>query len=567
MPTEVELPDGTIAEFPDGMALDAIKQALRKRFASAGGAMRDAPPAPGAVAGRFANPGMAGTSPVDTATDVMKSAGSGLVKGGMALATLPGNVEALGRAGINKAVQMYRGNEENVVNPETVLTNYGDLKPRVEKHTGQLYEPQTTAGKYAGTIAEFAPGMAFGGGGIAARALGNVVAPAVASETAGQLTEGTAAEPWARAAGALVGPRALTPAPIRDPERAKMVQTLRNEGVTALTAGQTTGRAPLRWTESALADAPFVGKAQKINEKAGDQYTRAVLKRAGVDADRATPEVLDQAFTRLGQQFEAAGQNAAVPISRNFVQDLQNIAGRYNRIAQPQFRSGIPQGIADDVAALSGNATRYMDGAKYLQWRSEIGEAARGASDPATKRVLYDLQRKLDDGAEQFLRATGKGDVADTFKQARKEYRNLLIIEKAASGAGERSALGVISPSQFRNAVKTESIRDYSRGRTDMAELARAGEAIMKPLPQSGTAPRAAVSSGLAAIGGTLAGAPGALVSIVAPTAAGHILMSGPMQRALANQLAPNRTSRNPGAMAPVLADDSELGLFGTVRR
>jgi hypothetical protein len=157
--------------------------------------------------------------------------------------------------------------------------------------------------------------------------------------------------------------------------------------------------------------------------------------------------------------------------------------------------------------------------------------------------------------------------VADTFKQARKEYRNLLIIEKAASGAGERSALGVISPSQFRNAVKTESIRDYSRGRTDMAELARAGEAIMKPLPQSGTAPRAAVSSGLAAIGGTLAGAPGALVSIVAPTAAGHILMSGPMQRALANQLAPNRTSRNPGAMAPVLADDSELGLFGTVRR
>jgi hypothetical protein len=523
------------------------------------------------TAGRFANPNMAGTSPVDTPTDVMKSAGSGLVKGGMALATLPGNVEALGRAGINKAVQMYRGNEENVVNPETVLTNYGDLKPRVEKYTGQLYEPQTTAGKYAGTIAEFAPGMAFGGGGIAARALGNVVAPAVASETAGQLTEGTAAEPWARAAGALVGPRALTPAPTRDPQRAKAVETLRGEGVTALTAGQVTGRSPLRWTESALADAPFVGKAQKINEKAGDQFTRAVLRKAGVDADRAAPEVIDQAFTRLGQQFDDMGANAAVPITRNVSRKVQDLAARYERGTPASLVNPLPKAVAADIAALASQsgAPRYMDGAKYVGWRRDIGAAARNTSDKGSREALYELQKVLDDGAESFLRATGKKDVAGQFRQARKEYRNLLIIEKAATSGGERGALGVITPSAYKNAVATESRRDYSRGRTDAARLARAGEAVLKPLPSSGTAQRSAVMSGLGLVGSLGAGATGGVGAIAGPAVLGRLLMSGPVQAALKNQAAPTtipQLARNPGAMAPVLADDSELGLFGTVR-
>lgn len=68
------------------------------------------------------------------------------------------------------------------------------------------YQPQTKLGEYAKTTAEFAPGLALGGeGGLGRRVLTNVVAPAVASETAGQLTKGTAAEPYARIAGAGLG--------------------------------------------------------------------------------------------------------------------------------------------------------------------------------------------------------------------------------------------------------------------------------------------------------------------------------------------------------------------------
>lgn len=67
------------------------------------------------------------------------------------------------------------------------------------------YQPQTTAGEYARTIGEFLPGaMALGGGGVA-NALRYGVVPALGSETAGQATEGTALEPYARVAGALAG--------------------------------------------------------------------------------------------------------------------------------------------------------------------------------------------------------------------------------------------------------------------------------------------------------------------------------------------------------------------------
>ncbi|MCO5157511.1 MAG: hypothetical protein M9945_12315 [Aquamicrobium sp.] len=67
------------------------------------------------------------------------------------------------------------------------------------------YQPQTTAGEWTRTVGEFLPGaMALGGGGLL-NAVRYGVAPALGSEAAGQLTEDTAFEPYARVAGALVG--------------------------------------------------------------------------------------------------------------------------------------------------------------------------------------------------------------------------------------------------------------------------------------------------------------------------------------------------------------------------
>ena len=71
-----------------------------------------------------------------------------------------------------------------------------------------LYAPKTEWGKVAHSAGEFIPGaIAFGGGGnLLTNAVKYGVVPGVASEMAGQATEGTKFEPYARIGGALLAP-------------------------------------------------------------------------------------------------------------------------------------------------------------------------------------------------------------------------------------------------------------------------------------------------------------------------------------------------------------------------
>jgi hypothetical protein len=73
-------------------------------------------------------------------------------------------------------------------------------------HAGSplAYEPQTPLEKGIHTTASFLPAAALTGpGGVVDRTVRYGLLPGMASETAGQLTEGTAAEPWARAGAAM----------------------------------------------------------------------------------------------------------------------------------------------------------------------------------------------------------------------------------------------------------------------------------------------------------------------------------------------------------------------------
>jgi len=75
-----------------------------------------------------------------------------------------------------------------------------EVQKGVEQFTGPFYEPKTMAGKFAKTGSEFTTSAALTG----PRSLGALarsgLIPGLASEAAGQLTEGSAAEPWLRAA-------------------------------------------------------------------------------------------------------------------------------------------------------------------------------------------------------------------------------------------------------------------------------------------------------------------------------------------------------------------------------
>jgi hypothetical protein len=152
-----------------------------------------------------------------------KAVGASGVKGVASLLGLPGDILKGTRWVADQAAQLpgraynYMAGDGSFTMPAAMqqsaaeadkgrisLPGGSDIVRGIESITGELPKPQTTAGQYAGTIAEFAPAAAIGPGTIVQR-LAMALVPAVASESAGQVTKETAAEPYARLVGALAG--------------------------------------------------------------------------------------------------------------------------------------------------------------------------------------------------------------------------------------------------------------------------------------------------------------------------------------------------------------------------
>lgn len=168
---------------------------------------------------------------VGVAEDVAKSGASGLARGVIGLVGLPGTVAQLARTGADALADQTVGRAVNyaktgsftapspapteelirqnrlagfVPDPGRVISGEAITDAAATVAPGIKYQPQTVAGEYARTVGEFAPGL-LSPGSMAQKIVGGVLAPALLSETAGQATKGTAFEPYARAAGAVVG--------------------------------------------------------------------------------------------------------------------------------------------------------------------------------------------------------------------------------------------------------------------------------------------------------------------------------------------------------------------------
>jgi hypothetical protein len=510
---------------------------------------------------------------VNTTADVAKSLGAGVVRGGLGLVGLPGSVESLGRAGINAAASL--AGYEQAVSPENVLPSGQDLEKRLERVTGPLYQPQTTAGKYARTIGEFAPGVAFPGG-MAQRVVGNVLAPAVASETAGQATEGTSLEPYARLGGALAGSfvpglasRVVSPI-TQQPERSRQAAIMDAEGVT-LTAGQRTGNQRLQVMEQVAAETPLSIGTNTVFQNQAEDFTQAALRRVGENERRATPEVVDRAFDRIGAEFDRLAQNYDLPPSQPMLQQIANSVQDYADLVPNSQHAPVVVNIAQDVLnAFQTGAV--IPGQVYQTWRSRLTRLARNArQDPQLEQALLGIRNALDDG----MAAVMTPDDAAAWQAARDQYRNMTVIEKTANRGGAASAEGIITPANLRGATATQNQRAYARGQGDFGELARAGNATMTSFPNSGTPARLQAQWGFGALGtaggAMYGGGPGAVAGAVASpllqAASASLFMSPPMQAYLANQLAtPIRNAIN-GRQSVVATSPQLLDLYDQAQR
>lgn len=353
------------------------------------------------------------------------------------------------------------------------------------------YEPKSKGGGYIQTVAEFLPGAVGGPGSIGRNLLMQGVVPAVTSETAGRLTEGTWAEPYARFAGALLGgiggnvlenkARSLiSPGGGAAAEDLAHAARLRKAGV-PVSAGLATKSPEVMAIE---ANNPRL-QSQFGNSEANIQnqaITTAALREAGL-----TDEVVANAAARQAADPDLIG---SPQLAHKFVLDELDAAnGRMfdealggldvpplRSLADPIFQAAKIRGApaeVDDAVNLIGDALRRGVNipAKQLNFiRSELGKSL-SSIDGNTRTAASRARDAIDDLIDSAAAAAGRTDRLDLLNEARRRYQAALVLKEAVARSSGRGLTGIIQPKDLEGALKSV----YGRPKTVTGNVNRMG--------------------------------------------------------------------------------------------
>lgn len=394
-------------------------------------------------------------APPSTMSDIASSSASGLLKGTGALIGLPGDIDNL-----TAHVRHWALEKAGIISPETrakmdaspgtfgVDLGSGPIISALSKGADTIsdaiggkdthvenFKPSTTLGQYAETISSFLPAaaatVATGGASslpeIAGGLVKQAVIPGAASETAGQVTKGTALEPYARAAGALAGAApgmaadylarmapssrlATALSTMNDADFAK-VQSLMDEGralgspvpmneaVQHVTNGATSIGDIARVVENSPAGGPIM-KAFYADRPAQTDH----LATRGFNAIARLPENPDAvapAVSRAAQNVVASSPKAQNLNSAIDALGPQTTAEQAGNIIRPQLQS-VQQGREGMRAALAAHdyqAARAADDLFVPPAPSgvigKIGSATPRATDPSSWEPNFSFEPEI----------------------------------------------------------------------------------------------------------------------------------------------------------------------------
>lgn len=374
---EVEAPDGTIVEFPDGTSRETMTTAMAKAF----------PPQKG---------------PPSTTEDVLRTIPAGLARGVAGLVGLPGSAMEWVGEGVNwlgeKAGYQKRNLPESPLMPSAqTVTN------AIETQTGPLYQPQTRPGRYANTVAEFAP-AALGPGGTLGNLLKYAAVPGVVSEGAGELAQKVAPslEGPARAIGAIVP--AAAAAALTRPTTGQVI----NQYARGATPQQ------LQQAEALFAEAQQLGmpitRAEAIQYVSQGATKMADLQRVlegqgemrGFFAQR--PQQNEQAFTNVVRDVQpqptiqpsTIGPQAAETAG----QVLTDVRGAINRATEPYYQAAAQAYLSPaDMQLIRNNVPGFDEAVQAIRGNPQLNRYVENLPDNSVG-FLNEVQKYLTQVAE-----------------------------------------------------------------------------------------------------------------------------------------------------------------------
>jgi hypothetical protein len=276
------------------------------------------------------------------------------------------------------------------------------------------------------------------------------------------------------------------------PDQARLVQTLRNAGIEP-TAGQASGNRALKYAESRMGEQLGAGGAtEAANERVSKEFNKWAFKQAGETAERATPDVMKSMWDRLGTRFDELTARNKLQADAPMVKDLLSAFDRYQTEVPPTLQVKAVEKLMGDIVDAVQNNRGIIPGDIYQSYRSQLARLARGAKEnPELRQIYRGMTDSLDDAMERTLAGHKSPDLG-AFKEVRNQYHNAMLIDKAI-GVGAKGE--EITPNKLRNAMQQEDSKGFHAGRGDMGPVAHAADQVLAPLPDSGTAARAAFNS------------------------------------------------------------------------
>jgi hypothetical protein len=504
-------------------------------------------------------------TPGERAGELIKGGAAAITRGFADVAAIPGNMVQLG-VGASNWARGKMGMDPINLDEQAIGGAVVNAVPTSEDTRGALsavtggasdYVAPGTAGEYVSTAGEFAGGAGLMTGPGTMVRYGAL--PGLSSEAAGQATEGTAMEPWARAIAPIATSIALTPRPNAASgadERAAAARRLQERGVNPY-AGQVKDSEGLMRAEGTLAPTP-----QQLN-----QFTRAALNEAGYTGPsmRATPGVLNK------QQNVITGRmnqivSIDVPITPNLGQEALRIADDYLVATPGQTLPVRLRNVAKEITDAATSPTNTpIPGTRLREWRTALGRYTT-SSDEAVRDAAHDLREVIDNATEGALTALGRTDDVAELAKLRTQYRNLLVITDATTRGGRGGASGVLTPERVSTSAKRVFTRQsYAMDRaTGLAQLSRDAEMIIGAVPAvKPGGVRDVVNTGMMALGGATVGAQagspmmalgGAAAGAAAPTLGRELMRSGVMQSAV---MQPQNLLAGPMSVVPGLLNST----------
>ncbi len=254
------------------------------------------------------------------------------------------------------------------------------------------------------------------------------------------------------------------------------------------TPGVSSGSKSLQKFEAALESNPFTsGAFEDIKTHNAKVLNKISAGAIGENSDYVNSTILEQAKDRISEVYKrvADTRDRAIP--------AQDFSNKFKAIVD-EFEGLLPANLDENPVvkrlidfAQSGKAT----GEQLQTIASKLGNiAAKNMTTQGGDRDMGMALFRVKDMADDYLRSGLNAETAKAFDEARKQYRNLMLLT-GRSGV-VNSASGDVSKLGLANVLQSKDKAGYVMGKnkSDFYNAARFGDAFRPVVGDSGTATR-----------------------------------------------------------------------------